>query len=448
MKWNIESWGRYTTSTPADVQLVNANWNPVTTEPKAPYLAHGLGRSYGDSCLNNGGTILLTSQMNSIVNFDAKKGIIRAQSGVSIADILSLVVQHGWFVPVTPGTKFVTLGGALANDVHGKNHHIAGSFGCHVRSFELIRSSGERLVCSPGSNSSLFSATIGGMGLTGLITWIEIQLIAIGSAKILMDRKQVSSINEMISALIHADEKAQYTVGWIDTTSGDNKLGRGVMFKGIHATKAEVGEDENTQFMDSQYSANQANSIFSVVPKFGQYFLNAKTIFMFNSAYFQYNSTSDKSYLASIDSFFYPLDKIPKWNRIYGATGMLQYQFVVPMHDGKFIVQSVLKKLRSIRASSFLSVLKVFGDIGSPGMMSFPMPGVTLSLDIPAGIAGLLPTLDFCDEMIAEVGGRIYAAKDSRMRGSVYRKMYPRLEEFCTLIDPQFSSSFWRRVAR
>lgn len=448
MKNTLQSWGRYTSSTPKNITEVTANWSPGAGEHLAPYLAYGLGRTYGDVCLNNGGTLLRTTKLNQIIFFDAKKGVVRAEAGVSIAEILSTVVQHGWFVPVTPGTKFVTLGGALANDVHGKNHHSAGTFGCFVRSFELIRSTGEKFVCSPGSNPELYSATIGGMGLTGLVTWIEFQLIPIDNSMIKMERKRVGSISEMISCILHADQHNQYTVGWLDTTSKGGKLGRGVLFKGDHAEKELAVQTEGREFEETQYSQGQANSLFSALPYVGQYLLNSTTISIFNSFYYAYNTSSETPYTASIDSFFYPLDAIPHWNRVYGASGMIQYQFVVPLNDGKYITQSVLKKMRSVNASSFLSVIKVFGEKLSPGMMSFPIPGITLAMDIPAGVAGLLPALDFCDEMIAEVGGRIYPAKDSRMKGSMFRRMYPRLDEFTTYVDPQFSSSFWRRVTK
>lgn len=400
------------------------------------YLAYGMGRSYGDSCLNKDGILVDSSRLNHIHYFDKNKGILRCESGVSFDDILSLIVPHGWFLPVTPGTRFVTVAGAVANDVHGKNHHHVGSFGNHVTAFELKRSNNETLLCSLNENQNYFKATIGGLGLTGFITWVEFKLKKIVNPYISTQQKIFTSIEDFFEVDDQEIETTEYSVAWVDTSSSGNKLGRGVYFMGEHAKEHPVA------YTQKKKSPQQLDMPINL-PNFA---LNSLTIKAFNNLYFKLHNKQMDQKLSHYEPFFYPLDNILNWNRMYGKRGFFQHQCVVPVADGKEIIIEILKLVSARGMASFLSVLKRFGNIPSMGMLSFPREGYTLALDFPNKGKRTLDFLNELDQLVRAAGGAIYPAKDARMSGDMFTQSFPQLEQFKPYLDPAFSSSFWRRV--
>jgi FAD/FMN-containing dehydrogenase len=426
------SWGLYPEAT--SQTIVTPEWQSDKLPSTKNLLPRGLGRSYGDVCLNEGGTLLSTNTFTHLISFNEQTGVLRAESGISFADILSFAIPRGWFLPVTPGTKYVTLGGAIANDLHGKNHHGAGTIGCHVPCFELLRSSGERLHCSSAKNNELFRATIGGLGLTGLITWAELQLIPIKNAFIDQEALPFQSLDEFFAINDDSDQKFTYTVAWIDTTLKNGAL-RGIFFRGNHASEPlELPE---------KISNHQLLSIPTFAPSS---LLNPVSMKLFNASYFALNRLHQGRHLTHYDPFFYPLDKVGHWNRLYGRPGFLQYQFVVPRNAASEVVPALLKEAHRTNTVAFLSVLKTFGERVSPGILSFPRPGITLAMDVRNRGKITLETLHRFDEIVLAHQGRLYPAKDSRMSPQTFRSCYPELQEFTPHLDPAFSSQFWRRV--
>lgn len=430
-----ESWGRFPRATPRSVEQV-AWQSDIRIDPgKHPILAYGLGRSYGDVCLNDGGDVLTMSHCDRILAFDREKGLIKAEAGLSIAELLKITVPHGWFVPVTPGTKYVTLGGALANDVHGKNHHRVGTFGCHVTTIELLRSDGARLICSSTENAELFQATIGGLGLTGVITWVELRLIRIGSRLIEEESIKASSLRDVVRITEESDADWDYTVSWVDVTTRGSHLGKGLVLRGRFSSES-----------DGSLKARPTEPRITIPFQAPQWLLSRPTIKVFNTLWYARQFATVHKRRVDIEPFFYPLDAIGRWNLLYGKRGMLQYQCVVPSDGGVESMTDILAQLQRGRVSSFLAVVKKFGTIESPGLLSFPRPGLTLTLDMPNTGPRLFEALDRCDEIVHSVGGRVYAAKDARVSGRMFRDMYPELETFLPFVDPAFSSSFWRRI--
>lgn len=431
-----QSWGRYPQAQQNAVQLRwVADSLPQAAAQDDTLLPYGQGRSYGDSCLNNGGTLLLTDKLDRFIHFDRAEGLLRCEAGVTLADILRLIVPQGWFLPVTPGTKFVSVGGAIANDVHGKNHHRAGTFGCHVTRFELLRSDGSRLLCSPQKNAEWFAATVGGLGLTGLITWAEIRLKPIANPFISTGTIRFANLDEFFELTAAAEADYEYTVAWLDCLAGGRRFGRGLLMRGNHAAPQLSGLPCIHEPQGRSFPVNAPNWI-----------LNKLSIRSFNFAYYHRRRSKTVNGLSHFASFFYPLDALSSWNRIYGRRGFLQYQCVVPDDGGHTAIRSILEKIVTSGQGSFLSVLKTFGDIPSPGILSFPRKGVTLALDFPMRGAGTLALLDGLDAIVRQAGGRVYPAKDARMSPETFRSYYPQWHEFSRYIDPRFSSSFWRRV--
>ncbi len=401
-----------------------------------PMLCYGLGRSYGDSCLNDKGILIDTSYLGRYISFDDQRGILRCEAGVSLADILKLIVPRGWFLPVTPGTKFVTVAGAIANDVHGKNHHRSGNFGCHVTCFELLRSNGERLLCSPEHNKEFFSATIGGMGLTGIILWAEFLLKKIANPYIDKESIKLTDLKEFFEVAADSDKKFEYTVAWIDCLAKGKKIGRGHFYRGNHA-----GPEITRKF---RYKTEGFKPFVPLdMPSI---LLNSLSMRAFNSTYYHSQAAKHTRKLVSYDPFFYPLDFLESWNRMYGKRGFLQYQCAVPPAQEHEVIKELLGRVSLAGAGSFLVVLKKFGEVASPGMMSFPMPGSTLAMDFPYKGEKTLILLDELDRVVQGCGGRVYPAKDARMSASSFQNYYPQWEKFSKYIDPKFSSSFWRRV--
>ena len=395
-------------------------------------LAVGMGRSYGDVCLLKDGTLLQTTGMSRLLAFDPETGLLTAETGINLAQILDFAVPRGFFLPVTPGTKYVTLGGAIANDIHGKNHHIAGTFGCHVTQFELVRSDGTRIHCSPTENPDLFSATIGGMGLTGVITWAQLRMKPIVSRKIDYQGIQYHGIDEFLD-LTEQSQHVEYTVSWVDVNSTGKNFCRGIFMQGDHS-----------QVPNELKSSPEPKLVFPLdLPSFA---LNSTTVGMFNTAFFHKQIKSRVTALQDYEPFFYPLDAVLKWNRMYGAAGLLQFQYAIPWENARQGTVEILRAVAKSGLASFLAVLKAFGDVPSPGMMSFPKPGITLALDFPIRPEKSFALFDRLAEMTHEFGGRLYPAKDARMTAPQYQAFYPQWERFARYKDPAITSSFWERV--
>lgn len=397
-------------------------------------LAYGLGRSYGDVCLNDGGILLSTRGLNRFIAFDAEQGLLRCEAGVSLSDILAWSVPRGWFLPTTPGTQFVTVGGAIANDVHGKNHHRAGTFGCHVTQFELLRSTGERRLCTPTENAELFRATIGGLGLTGLITWAEIRLRRIAHRAMYTETVQFSNIDEFFDLSQASDKDYEYTMSWVDCSVTGRHLGRGLFMRGNHVRK----EDAPAHWPVSKLQLSMPINLPAFV-------LNRWSVRTFNQLYYHKQRQPTISGLSDYVPFFYPLDAILNWNRLYGQRGFVQYQFVLPMSE-KVLVKAIMRKIADTGQGSFLAVLKTFGAAASPGLLSFPREGVTLALDFAIHGEKTFALLAQLDAMVLSGGGVVYPAKDARLAPHTFRQFYPQWEQLAAYQDARFSSSFWRRV--
>jgi len=428
------SWGLYPRV--SHKEILFQHWRSsalILPQDDTKILPFGLGRSYGDSCLNENGALLDTSLLNHLLYFDPQTGVLACESGVTLATILERIIPHGWFLPVTPGTQFVTIGGAIANDVHGKNHHRAGTFGCHVRKFELLRSDGSRLLCSPDENKEWYRSTIGGLGLTGLITWAEIQLKKISSPEINVTSTRFSNLNDFFELSDQADRDYDYTVAWIDGLATGENLGRGLFLCGNHA-----------EISSQKISKQKINlSVPCYAPAFT---LNSLTIRLFN--YFYYHQQESKVVRKQVhyDSFFYPLDVISHWNRIYGKRGFFQYQCVIPEKDSVVGIQELMKLVSQSGEASFLAVLKKFGSLASPGLLSFPKKGATLALDFANHGEKTLKLMEDMDQIVRHYQGSVYPAKDARMSAESFQTYFPQWKELIPFIDPRFSSSFWRRT--
>jgi FAD/FMN-containing dehydrogenase len=427
----FESWGRYPRLVSPYRPLHWAGDFPVR-DAATPQLPVGLGRSYGDVCLLDGGTLLGTRGLDRLLDFNPQTGLLRCESGVSLAEILRFAVPRGWFLPVTPGTKYVTVGGAIANDIHGKNHHVAGSFGCHVPRLELVRSTGARMVCSPTENPDWYAATIGGMGLTGLISWAEVQLRPIVSRSIRYEGIRFHGVDEFL-ALSSSGSRAEYTVAWIDCVSRGRNFARGIFMLGDHSPIPDALSSSPEPRLSAPFD----------LPG---WVLNRWTVRAFNGLYYRKQLRRHVSTLVDYEPFFYPLDKVLHWNRIYGKRGLLQFQCVLPFAAGREGMESILREIAASGLGSFLAVLKVMGDAPSRGRMSFSMPGITLALDIPVDRQETFPLFDRLAEQTREMGGRLYPAKDARMTAAQFQSFYPQWREFAAYRDPALSSAFWERV--
>jgi FAD/FMN-containing dehydrogenase len=427
-----QSWGRHPKV--AHRRVAKVYWRdqiPELLQRAEPgsLLPYGMGRSYGDSCLNDNRDLLDCSAINRILDFDWETGRIRVESGMMLGDLLEVIVPHGWFLPVTPGTKFVTIGGAIANDVHGKNHHRAGTFGNYVEQLMLYRSDSEPVACSPSSNADLFQATIGGLGLTGVIGWADLRLKRITGNTIDSERLPFTGLDEFLSLSSSSDEQFEYTVAWIDCLARSRM--RGLIFRGNH------GEG---------YRRNHARG-WKIPFTFPEFLLSRRTVTLFNAAYQGLNARNAGRSVVHYDKFFYPLDSVLNWNRLYGRRGLVQYQCVVPRSEAE-AVKHVVERVSASGEGCFLAVLKLFGEIPSPGMLSFPRPGLTLALDLPMRGRRTLALLDSLDELVLASGGALYPAKDARMSAAMFQTGFPNWKSFEPFIDAKLSSSFWRRVAQ
>ncbi|MEI2387755.1 FAD-binding oxidoreductase [Breoghania sp. JC706] len=397
---------------------------------KFPILASGARRSYGDSGLNPGGALIDTVGLDRIVAFDPQTGIVRAEGGVTLDTLLRMFVPRGFFLPVTPGTRFVTLAGAIANDVHGKNHHLAGTFGCWVKRIGLVTSAGQELELSERDNPSLFRATIGGLGLTGVIAWAELKLEQIAGTLMDVEKTAFSNLEEFFELSTQSEVGWTYAVSWIDTIMA----GRGVFLRANHAPAS----DRPPRSSERRYR---------VPVNFPGFLLNRHSIRLFNAVCYHKGRLRAGREVVPLARFFYPLDAVDNWNRMYGRRGMYQYQSVVPASAQADATREMLAAIADAGQSSFLAVLKTFGTKTSPGMLSFPMEGTTLALDFPNRGSETTRFLDRLDAIVREAKGRLYPAKDGRMSAEMFRLGYPDWQEFAKHVDPQFSSRFWRRVA-
>lgn len=426
------SWGRYPSAEPAGVLPVVWRSDPLPLETlPGLVLPYACGRSYGDSCLNGGGLLLDVSGLDRMIAFDDEQGLLRCEAGVTLAAILALTVPRGWFLPVLPGTRWVSVGGAIANDIHGKNHHRAGTFGAHVTRLEMLRSNGERVVCTPAD--PLFQATVAGLGLTGLITWAELRLARIPGAGIAMERIRFSGLDAFFE-LAAEDHAWEYTVAWVDCLARGRRLGRGIYMRGDHAP------------LDGPAPSPEARARFRVPADAPAGLLNRVTLGAFNEVYYRAQLATRRRMTVPYPGFFFPLDVLGDWGRLYGARGFVQYQCVVPEADGGGPIRTIFERIARSGEPASLAVLKRFGGARSPGMLSFPRAGITLAVDFPVRGPATFALLDDLDAVVREAGGAVYPAKDARMSPESFRAFFPGLDRFRPYQDPKFSSSLWRRV--
>ena len=428
-----QSWGRYP-RVQQTLLPVHDRAHPLPEFPGTA-LPRGNGRSYGDSCLNPGGTLLHTRHLDRFIAFDPQCGTLCCEAGVTLAEIIDLVLPQGWFLPVTPGTRHVTVGGAIANDVHGKNHHRTGSFGHHVLRFELLRSDGSRRQCTPtGENPDWFSATVGGLGLTGLITWAELQLRRVPGPALEVENIRFDSLDEFFDLSAASASSHEYSVAWIDCLAKQHKRGRG------HFTRA----DHANALPAERPLAPRKNLRMPLTPPVS--LVNQLSLRPFNALYYWRQPARRKRSVGHLLPFFYPLDGITDWNRMYGPKGFLQYQCVLPPAQARDGIDALLAEIARSGQGSFLAVLKEFGTMPSRGMLSFPRPGTTLALDFPNAGPRLFNLLQRLDCIVDEAGGALYPAKDARMAATSFQHAYPRWLDFSNYLDPRLSSGFWRRV--
>ncbi len=428
----VSSWGNVIRAEHALYRLRSRFDRFPQVLPGSTVLPFGNGRSYGDSCLNAGGALLQTRSLDRFIRFGRDNGVLACEAGVLLADVLRFALPCGWFLPVVPGTAYVTVGGAIANDVHGKNHHRTGTFGGHVRRLELLRSSGERWLCSPVENSEWFAATVGGLGLTGAITWAELQLRRVPGPSMDVETVRFASLDRFFALCDESDRQFEYTVSWIDCLARGRRLGRGLLQRANHIESA---------------SRRRSGARGISVPLMSPVSLvNAATLRLFNTLHFYRRRAAHTRDVTDFRPFFFPLDRIRHWNRLYGPRGFYQYQCVLPGRSGPEVTARLLETVARSGLGSFLAVLKRFGALSSPGMLSFPREGVTVALDFPNKGPFVERLFRELDEVVGAAGGRLYPAKDGRMPGELFRSGYPQWPQFARYIDPGCSSSFWRRV--
>jgi FAD/FMN-containing dehydrogenase len=401
--------------------------------PEGRYLPYGNGRSYGDSCLIDGGALIDLRGKARVLSFDADAGTIRAEAGLMLGDLVRLLHGSGWFPPVLPGTQHVTLAGAIANDVHGKNHHARGTFGAHVRSFTLLRSDGGVRRCAPDENAGLFAATIGGMGLTGVILEAEIALMPAASQDIVQETSPLAGLADFFRLAPPAEAGNEYVVAWIDSLASGRRLGRGVLLSGRHAERG-----------GGAPLPSRARLSVPFTPPIG--LVNRPGLAVFNALYRWRALAKAGPRRVSPAGFFFPLDAVGGWNRLYGPRGLRQHQTVIPLADAEPTVARMLETARAAGHGSLLTVLKLFGAVASPGLLSFPRPGVTLTLDFAHHGESTDRLLAELDHIALEAGGRVNPYKDARMTREVFEASFPEHGGFRQHIDPNAGSSCSRRV--
>ena len=443
----LTGWGRVAPSSAELAEPASAESAAMLLNSAAPsrgVIARGLGRSYNNAAQCEGGVVISTARLNRIIELNAVTGLATCEAGVSLEQLMVAGLPAGWFVPVSPGTRQVTIGGAIAADVHGKNHHVAGSFAMHVPSFDLLLPGGELRTVTRQADPSLFWATAGGMGLTGLIVRATVQLKRVATSRVRVDTVRTADIDETMAVLAEHDRAYGYTVAWSDSLARGASLGRSVVTSGDFAELTDLpsaGRGDPFAF--------RPGARLGVPAGFPPGLINRYTVAVANEAWYRKAPRQRRVGLQTIGAFFHPLDGIRNWNRVYGPGGFRQYQYVVPFGQEAAVRRS-FELISQARAPSFVTVLKRFGE-GDPGLLSFPLAGWTLALDFPARTPGLARLLDLLDRLVVNAGGRVYLAKDSRVPADVLAQMYPRLEEFSklrTALDPDgiLASDLSRRL--
>ena len=433
----LTGWGRTSPST-AEVVTgragdVDALAHAVKDLPPRGGIARGLGRSYGDPAQNGGGAVIELEPRAHDIRIDDAAGTATVPAGVSLDALLRTIVPRGYFVPVTPGTRFVTVGGAIASDIHGKNHHLDGSFGNHVRRLSLLLADGSVVDIGPDRRPDLFWATVGGMGLTGVILDATVQLLRVETSRIAVDTTRTPDLDTLLTLMDEGDRYHRYSVAWIDLMAKGARLGRSVLTRGDHARADQLLPRDAVEPL--AYDPQQVIAVPPLVPPPGV--LNHFSVAAFNEFWFRKAPRRRVGQIISIPGYFHPLDAVGSWNRLYGRRGFLQYQFVVPFGE-EATLRTVVERLAASGTTSFLAVLKRFG-AANPGPLSFPIPGWTLALDLPAGAPGLAALLHGLDDLVLEAGGRHYLAKDGHTTPAALRRGYPRLEEWRAIragVDP------------
>jgi FAD/FMN-containing dehydrogenase len=414
----ITNWGNYPRMEAEEYFFETPDGLGKILSAHSSCIARGMGRCYGDSSLNK--SIASTLQYNKIAALDEQNGIITCQAGATLEKILEMIIPKGWFIPVTPGTKFITVGGAIAADVHGKNHHSEGTFTDHVLWFDIMLHDGTILRCSKKENVELFHLTCGGMGLTGIILSASFGLKKIETSGMRCENIRAANLEEVMK-LFDDSSSWTYSVAWIDCLATGKSKGRSIMMRGEHARKSETGSSVPLRWL--------AKKKINIPVYFPSFALSTTTVKAFNELYYRKSSPRNIKYISSMDSFFYPLDALRNWNRIYGRRGFTQYQCVIPAEDGSKGINEILSRVSRSGKSSFLAVIKLFGE-QNKNLLSFPMKGYTLAMDFPVE-SSLFSLLDELDEIVAGCGGRVYLAKDMRLNPVMLQRMYPALEKFC-----------------
>jgi decaprenylphospho-beta-D-ribofuranose 2-oxidase len=434
MKKPIANWGKYPVIE-ANEQSFNFTEQLIDLvgQQNTAVIARGSGRCYGDSALAN--NIISTLKFDNILSFDTVNGVIECQTGITLEQLLLVIVPHGWFLPVTPGTKLITIGGAVASNVHGKNHRKDGSFSKHIIEMEIRLASNETIICSPSENADLFEATCGGMGLTGIVTRLKFRLKKIETSYMKQEQIKAANLDELLQ-LFDQYRDSDYTVAWIDCLKKGKGFGRSILTVGQHALLNDLPAEQKQEPLKTP-NKKKLNFPFNL-PSF---VLNTFTVKAFNFLFYNKNYKREMESIAGYDQFFYPLDAINNWNRMYGKKGFVQYQFVIPM-EGKQGLVEILNRIGQQGVGSFLTVLKVFGKQES--MISFPREGYSLALDFPIR-KGIFEFLDELDEILIKYGGRIYITKDARMKAAMLERGYPELQKFKNIVkkynpDGKFSS--------
>ncbi|HEV3468141.1 MAG TPA: FAD-binding oxidoreductase [Pyrinomonadaceae bacterium] len=438
----LSGWGRYPR---VRAEVVRPEYvSAVDVTRWGHVLARGLGRSYGDAALSKEGVVLLTERLNRFLEFDERTGLLRAEAGATIAEVLEVFAPRGWFPPVTPGTKFVTLGGCVAADVHGKNHHRDGAFGAHVEALELLLADGARAGCTPAENSDLFGATVGGMGLTGVITEVTVRLKPVETSFVIVRHHASRDLAESLAMLDDPVYDDEYTVCWVDLLARGRRAGRGVLIRGQHARALELPREFRA------LDRPETRARFDLPFDLPSWALNRLSASAFNRLYFSVQGGRGVPFVADFNRFFYPLDAVGRWNRAYGKRGFVQYQCVMPLAESARGLARLQEALAASRQPCFLAVLKRFGPEGT-GLLSFPAPGYTLALDFPVRGEELFALLRKFDDIVLEHGGRVYLAKDACLDPEKFRLMYPRFPEWLEIkrrVDPgdRFRSELSRRL--
>mgnify|MGYP001160638550 CR=1 FL=1 len=417
MKTRVTNWGNYPVTEAEVISFRSEEDGRRAISAGIPVIPRGLGRCYGDSAL--GQQILAMTSFNRFLSFDESNGIIVCEAGVSLAEIIQVALPRGFFLPVTPGTKFVTVGGAISSDVHGKNHHVSGCFSRHVVWMDVMIESGAVIRCSETEHPDLFSATAGGMGLTGVILRAAIKLIKVETPFIMQETVKARNLQEVMDAFEQSGGFT-YSVAWIDCVTGGNSRGRSILFRGEHATNDDLRRAGFTKKFKDKPKLN-------VPVYFPEFALNRFTVKAFNTANYMKSPSGTKASVIDYDTFFYPLDAVLNWNRIYGRRGFTQYQFVLPPESSKEGLTTVLKKIEAAGEGSFLAVLKLFGK--EEGVISFPREGYNLALDFAISDR-TFRLLDELDAIVLDYGGRFYFTKDARMQPETFRRGYPRMDDF------------------